>query len=744
MKKLALLLLLFCILTGCGSRGTSDEALDVLSSTRTSSADATMPLYYDVEYLSEENFLKDGRQFLVEGDMLLCIGVGDGSLENCRSLFRTDFQGTEKHEIPLSLSEAEGIGGMATDLEGNIYLLLSTCVPDAHDEEIGVSMGYVDHHVQVLDPAGTVLLDFPLCAQDASISDIHVSSSGDIYIIRCEYDDSGSFATHYLDQYDAQGQLHGTVSAEACFPAGALFSGFIRAKNGDLFLSVQNRYGENQLYAASLVPEDYNTPLFTPTEEIYWPTFLQGTDADYYVYDSSAGFFAGNLGGTPSFLFSLDVLPATIPETAHMIADLGENRLLFRVYIENDPYFFLVTGQREPVSEPEKEVLVIGSYTEMVGGSLQSKIMRYNILHRDTTVEVRMYSTDENGNYLSPEEANENLQRDILNGDAPDILILDTTGFLPSTYSGNGFLIDLSPLMEQDEAFRSEDYYTNLWDTKDGSMDYLTICFSLRTMVTGSERTSDGWTPSEALSITEETGLPFMTNPEPLKYYILQDGLANYIDGNTCHFDDGEFAALLKLTQHCTNEGIETDLALKEKKVLAEMSYAYTLDYFLYLDDWYGDYAFKGVPSPDKEIMSAYVTGAVGVAETCEKKELAWDVVRMLLDSTQNSSSGLSVKRDEFQKDLDAAMLPLEDPESMLAHSGYTVGEVELQGTPLSENMRMYILQTLEQLNCKLVDRDIRQIAAEECEAFFCGEKSAEEVAALIQNRVSICLAERE
>jgi len=60
------------------------------------------------------------------------------------------------------------------------------------------------------------------------------------------------------------------------------------------------------------------------------------------------------------------------------------------------------------------------------------------------------------------EDIRKELNQDILNGEGPDLLVLDGDIFSCATYAGNGFLQDLYPLMDGDDEFHREDYLENI------------------------------------------------------------------------------------------------------------------------------------------------------------------------------------------------------------------------------------------------------------------------------------------
>lgn len=76
-------------------------------------------------------------------------------------------------------------------------------------------------------------------------------------------------------------------------------------------------------------------------------------------------------------------------------------------------------------------------------------------------------------------------------------------------------------------------------------------------------------------------------------------------------------------------------------------------------------------------------------------------------------------------------------------NASYWMGDVEIPLHPLREEDTRQIQALLESLSCTVrTDNNIINIITEEAEAFFEGEKSAEEVAEIIQGRVQLYINE--
>jgi hypothetical protein len=68
---------------------------------------------------------------------------------------------------------------------------------------------------------------------------------------------------------------------------------------------------------------------------------------------------------------------------------------------------------------------------------------------------------------------------------------------------------------------------------------------------------------------------------------------------------------------------------------------------------------------------------------------------------------------------------------------------VDVTGEPLTQAQAEDFLQILETTKCAMVDTETISIVQEEVASFFSGDKTAQEVAEIIQNRVQLHLWEQ-
>lgn len=764
MKRiLALLLTLGLLLVGCGQTGGTsiagdeskgEDVLNAAEETKKVAEDPDVPPYYDAEFLPADCALADGSSFYAYGDEILCMWAGNGDRSHLQGLYWTDFSGTARKELPLSLKEGEHIQCCTIGPDGTIYLIVSVRMDDYFVAEDHALDGFSGSHLMTLDREGNILTDAALPEGYGAYDALSVDGDGNIFVARSEFsEETGFFTLHYFEGLALDGTVSFSMDLTASVPGAELISVIqtMYAQDGTLLYVLQID-GDNSVHTFDLAAQTFSEPVFTPTGEMVWPDFLDGPGADFYLRDDNMGVMAWNLDGTSHSYFKYSDLPCTVPESARLVAVGEDNTWLFSVYVGEAIYFLQVFGQWEPVTETEKTTLTVGGYHSYTGRTdIETAVMAFNILHPDSELIYRDYSQD---NTVSEEDAIAQLNEDILNGVGPDILILDNT-FRCDVYAGNGYLTDLNVLMDGDETFVRENYLAEVWrtTTMDGKIYGLATSFQVTTFV-GSERnfTEEGsWTPSECLTMAQRSDIPLMADAASvylLKEYVLSYGLADYIDGMTCNFADGEFTAVLEIIAGDYPEDIYAeDFPIQNDLALTMACSIYGLRELLYLDEMYGeDHQFVGIPSPSGSVLSLSIHENLGIAETCRNKEAAWAFLRFILDDSGTVSKdwvSFPVNLETLEEVAEQAMLPSDDPDSLCAHSGSSVGEIELEGKPLTQESWNYFLDLVKMSSGQMIDPNVQTIVAEETAAFFQGDKTAEEVCDIIQNRVQIYLWEK-
>ena len=257
-----------------------------------------------------------------------------------------------------------------------------------------------------------------------------------------------------------------------------------------------------------------------------------------------------------------------------------------------------------------------------------------------------------------------------------------------------------------------------------------------------------------------------MTKSEML-YRMLSFNLDSFVDweSGTCSFDSPEFRSLLEFAggfheeidwEHYDWENEESEYArLASRKQL--MSSAFVTDFTeaQVQNALHGEkVTFIGYPTTSGSGSCFMPSNQLAISAGCSNPDAAWNFVRELLleENQQNSvSNGFPTNKAAFEAQAKEAMTPqyMTDPvtgeQIEVSSSGIGFGDdfsVDLYAVTQEEYETLMSLYN----SCDKVsthDSEIFQLIEEEAKAYFEGQKSAEETARLIQDRVGLFIMEQ-
>ena len=442
----------------------------------------------------------------------------------------------------------------------------------------------------------------------------------------------------------------------------------------------------------------------------------------------------------------------------------------------NEFVFELGTLHRVPASEiPVRTILTLGA--QYLDSDIQDAIIRYNRendTYRISLVDYSQYNTEDNYNGGA-----EQMEKDIISGACPDILYLSSVSNAERIIS-KGALADLTPLMEQDGEFSMEDLIEAPFRAyaQDGKYYGLPWSFSLSTMYASARLVGDreGWTLSELKEIIdgldpEVRVMMWATQADFLNsmvYYNL-GRFVNYADAS-CDFASQDFMDLLEIAKRLPEDysfyendnGMDGDAMgyassdefsmLQAGELLmangygGDSSYSIREMYRLYTRE--NGFVRIGYPTSQGNGAMLNVYNAMAISARCADPAGAWSFLKtMLSDEIQENIWSLPVSRKAFDQVLAQAM----ERESYVDENGETVyidstgyiGDTEYAMGELTQEQAEAFRAYVDGAGIMgSYDMDIMEIITDEAGAFFAGDKTAAEVADLIQNRVTIYLGE--
>lgn len=411
--------------------------------------------------------------------------------------------------------------------------------------------------------------------------------------------------------------------------------------------------------------------------------------------------------------------------------------------------------------------------------NLRSRIVEFNKNSEDYRIIIKDYSQ-----YATDDDYNAGvtkLNTEILSGQVPDLLY--TYNMPISQYAAQGILVDLKPYIEADSELSGDALMTHILDAAsiDGKLYEAFSNFSINTAVglTKVVGDYDQWTVKElkdALSKLQPDATVFgigNTKADMLAN-CLRRSYAAYVDwsNGTCNFDSDDFRELLEFVNafpesfdwnnvDWSSTKYDADALKAGTQLLVNTSISALQDYAWTLASFGGqDITYVGYPSATGNNNVFMIGDGLSISSVCKDKDGAWQFVRTLFTEEHQrevnyygipTNAALfneqlkSLMTIEYQTDADGNYI-LDDNGEKIVNPKATYWfdennqyEIDvLTQEQIDQIMALYNSTNLVQND----DESIMSIITEETAGYFAGQKTLDDTVRLIQNRVSLYVAE--
>ncbi len=345
----------------------------------------------------------------------------------------------------------------------------------------------------------------------------------------------------------------------------------------------------------------------------------------------------------------------------------------------------------------------------------------------------------------------------MLSGKGPDLI--DLRYLAADDYERHHLLEDLKAKMDGDNAFHKTDYFENVLNggSSGDGIYKLPLSFSLSGMAgdqaaiaaTGVSFDDRTWTWEDFMKTGRElvqANGPYdsaIVSGEGLQvggsdYFVrsvVADNYSQFVDetSRTASFDSPAFIQLLKQIKSMYDDGI---VGKQGRGYFANISITSPEDYLTTLNTFGGDTAFYVKPHAEEEAAagaSFRTQEEYGINANSSVKDEAWAFLKYMMDHT---SSGLPVNKARFAE----AVQALKDKGTITPPS---LGSTPSKPFKVNEAQLDKLAGFAESASRKKNEAGkILDIVSANMTAFFAGQKSAENVAGLIQNKATTALNE--
>lgn len=751
-RKLAAMIpvvLAVTLLAGCGNKKADTDTADTPEY-------IYVPEYYEMS-VDEDSYI--GSAF-ADGDQVFYYTErwNEESQENETAIYRYDFQTKKEEKLPIELGEDVSFSGMQMTPDGRIAMLLCewTYNEDANGEFTDSTSNY---SFWFADPESGEITEKAELTEDAGIEksaylgSFTIDGQGNYYFFNSGSDNEYSICV---------------VSAQLKPLADITLNGYINqvfpSKEGDVYVIC---YGDTgmEIRKVDLTKKALGDPLKLDKDFTNMNSCVPGMSAGFLVNDQDT-------------VYAVDVETQTVTEVldwldsdingsnVNYFGELADGRIwaLSSDYNGETSELELVVLNRKKSSEvAQKEEMTIG--TIWLDDNVKRAVIDFNKTSEQYHISVKNYGQDDWSAGLTQFNA------DIVSGAGPDLVDFSDLNY--SMYAEKGVFEDLYPYMEK-SGIKKEDYLENILEAyeTDGKLYGITTRFNLNTIVGKKSMVGDisGWTLSEMMDFIEqhkESEAFSYASQQSMLYYLIYMNMDEFIDWETgtCSFNGPEFARILNYVKTLPeevnyNEEDEGEATkIRSNKLLMISGSISSVTECQMLDGLMEEEAvFVGYPDVDRQgNLITSTGGSFAISSKSKHKDAAWAFLQTLMSEDYQKKlvddwgyAGFPILKSaldyQFEKDMtpeyytDENGEQVEQPKTSWSYGNDFEMEIYAAKQEDIDTVRGLISSAKKRQNS--ANDELINIITEETEPFFKGQKSAEDAANVIQNRIQVYVNE--
>lgn len=397
-------------------------------------------------------------------------------------------------------------------------------------------------------------------------------------------------------------------------------------------------------------------------------------------------------------------------------------------------------------TDKEDERRVITLLTTSEYGQLAQMAGEFNGVSDEYRVELKVISEGDD----SDKDVQTKIRLMLTAEDCPDIIDIDCIDGWEEMVS-KGIFEDLYPYMESSSVVSADDYLPQV--LKCGRVDnrqiFIPYDFMLLMLYGKEENIGNGqrWTLEEMLDLYEQHEGASILNcrPQNCLQYLMKVSTNEFVDFDSmeCNFDTESFYRLLEAaaqayyTQPESNRAI---LSVVEDYSLMDIAYIYSIEAYLGYAGTilsYGEdgpeyrLTLKGYPSKDgraKADIQLSTGQNAAISARSRNKEGAWQFIEYIQSYKSDFYVGFPARESWF----------MERTQNLMPGSFDMAKEMECSQEDV-DNL-LDIIAEAEYGTGR--EEEVADIVLEEAQAYFAGQRTAQEVAAIIQDRVKLYIDE--
>lgn len=666
-----------------------------------------------------------------------------------------NFETKESELISPDFGEAS-VSAMQVTPDGKIALLMYEWTY-TEDENGEYQDGSSSYFIWYMDPDSGEITDKKEIAEDTGIAK-------DAYFGSFYIDGQGNNYFFNSNEQPCIYVLSGDLQMIATVSLSDYINQMFASKDGEIYVSLCGNTG-TEIRKIDLTKKALSDPLKFDRELINIDECMTGISCDFLVDDQTTVYAADVAAGTFTKLF--DWLDADVNgNNVSYFGELQDGRIwvITSTYDGNENETELLLLEKKKSSEvAQKEELTFG--TLWLDDNVKSAVIDFNKSSDKYHISVKTYGQDDWESGLTQFNA------DVSSGSGPDLIDFSNLNY--TLYAEKGIFEDLYPYMEK-SGLKKEDYVENVLEAYelDGKLYGFTTEFAIYTMVGKSSVLGDitGWTLSEMLDFIDQhkdSEVFSYASQQSMLYLLVYNNMDEFIDWETgtCSFDGSEFARILEYTktlpeQYDDDTEEESEVSkLRSNKLLLMTESVSSVENCQMLEGLMGEKpAYVGYPNKDREgNLICAAGGCLAISSKSKNKEAAWTFLQTLLtEDYQNSLvdgwgwNGFPILKSALELQFEKDMTPeyytdengekVEQPKTTWGYGNDFEMEIYAAKQEDIDQVKALIASAKKRQNN--VDEELINIISEETESFFKGQKSASDVANVIQNRIQVYVNE--
>lgn len=418
-----------------------------------------------------------------------------------------------------------------------------------------------------------------------------------------------------------------------------------------------------------------------------------------------------------------------------------------------------------PEDIPDKSVLVLGG--NYVSSDMKQRVVEFNRSSDKYRIVVKNY--EQYNSYEDYSAGITQLNNDIITGQMPDILITD--GLPVDNYVAKGLFEDIGALLAADEELSKVEYVENVFEAYkvNGKLYYVIPNFNVCTMIGKTSVVGDRttWTMAEmqelVKSLPEGTEIigeltrPYFFN------MVLQYCGSDFVDVETgkCEFNSQNFIEMMEfaktLPQELSEDYYGEDFWMsyesryrEGRTVLMGTTIASIQNMNYTINGMFGeDVSFIGFPTMSGQGSYINAYNSYAISSRSLHKEGAWEFLRYYLTEECQAELGWglpTIKKLFLENAQKATQRPyyLDEEGNKVEYDDYFwMNDEQIKLEPMTQAQVDEIVQFIYSVDKVYYNNEeVRNIINEDMEAFYTGQKTAQDVANIIQSRVQLYVDE--